>query len=123
MEDMKTEILSAAKAFLEINSDESDELLMILIDEAINAVLSYCRLEVLPRQLVSFIPVIAARQFRSDKNVGVKSVAEGERRVEYCDEDYDFLSEYATRLRPFISRQIKLPSDLDMEEGNDDKSV
>lgn len=123
MEDVKAEILAAAKLLMGIENDESDELLTLMIDNAIQAVLSYCRLEVLPRQLVSFIPTIVERQLRNNENSGVKSITEGERRVEYCEEDYDFLSEYAARLKPFVSRRVKLPSDLDMEEESNDKSV
>ena len=123
MGDTKTEILEASKVLLGIDNDESDKLIMLLIDEVTDAVLSYCRLEVLPRQLVSFIPTLVAERFTGNKNVGVKSIAEGERRVEYCDKDYDFLSAYAARLKPFISRKVKVPSDLDMEEQTDDKSI
>lgn len=123
MGDTKTEILEAAKTLLGIENDESDKLIMLLIDEVTDAVLSYCRLEVLPRQLVSFIPTLVTERFLGSKNLGVKSVTEGERRVEYCEEDYDFLSAYASRLKPFVSRNVRLPSDLDKEGESDDKSV
>ncbi len=121
MGDTKTEILEASKTLLGIENDESDKLIMLLIVEVTDAVLSYCRLEVLPRQLVSFIPTLVAQRFADNKNAGVKSITEGERRVEYRDEDYDFLSAYAARLKPFVSREIKFPSDLEREKN--DKSV
>ena len=123
MGDTKTEILEASKVLLGIDNDESDKLIMLLIDEVTDAVLSYCRLEVLPRQLMSFIPTLVAERFAGNKNAGVKSITEGERRVEYCEEDYDFLAAYAARLRPFVSRKVKVPSDLDAKEENNDKSV
>lgn len=119
MGDTKTEILTAVKLLLGIENNENDELLVFLIEDTTEAVLSYCRLEVLPRQLVSLIPTIVARKYRSNSNMGVKSVTEGERRVEYCDEAYDFLQEYAMRLKPFVSRKVQVPSEVD----TNDKSI
>lgn len=117
MEDRINQILAATKLIAGITNDNDDELLLLMIDDAINAVLAYCRIEFLPRQLESFIPTIVARQFENSTHMGVKSVTEGERRVEYCDGEYDFLSEYSVRLKPFINRSIKLPSDLESEEN------
>lgn len=123
MEDAKTEILAAVKTLAQIEDTKSDGLLSLMIDDTINAVLSYCRIEVLPRQLVSLIPVIVTEKYRQNKNEGVKAISEGERRVEFCDGDYDFLSAYAARLKPFVNRSVKVPSDLDAEVENNDESV
>lgn len=117
MGDTKIEILAAAKLLLGIENEEKDEVLMLLIDDTVNAVLAYCRIEVLPRPLVSLIPTIVSAQYRRGEHSGVKSITEGERRVEYCDEDYDFLSSYTARLQPFVSRSVKLPSDLESEKS------
>ena len=117
MEDKINQILAATKLIAGITNDNDDELLLLMIDDAINAVLSYCRIEFLPRQLESFIPTIVARQFENSTHMGVKSVIEGERRVEYRDGEYDFLSEYSVRLKPFINRSVFLPSDLESEEN------
>ena len=123
MEDTKTEILDAAKLLLGIEDDENDELLMLLIEDTTSAVISYCRIEVLPRQLESLIPTLVARQYRLNAQEGVKSVTEGERRVEYTESNNDFLGEYAWRLKPFVSRSVKLPSDMSIKEENDDQSI
>jgi hypothetical protein len=123
MGDTKNGILKSTKLLLGTQNDDEDELLLLLIDDTINAVLSYCRLEVLPRQLESFIPQLTASRRRAEKTDGVKSVTEGERRVEYADITADFLSEYKSRLSPFINRSVKLPSELGEEEDCDDKSV
>lgn len=112
MGDAKTEMLDAAKLLLGIDNEESDAILTLLIEDTTDAVLSYCRIEVLPRQLESFVPYLAANRFRENGNGGVRSVTEGERRVEYGDENYDFLKAYAERLKPFVSRRVKLPSQL-----------
>lgn len=117
MEDRKTEILAATKVIAGITNDNDDELLLLLIDDVICAVLSYCHIEFLPRQLESFVPIIVARQFECRAHTDVKSVTEGERRVEYRDGEYDFLNEYSVRLKPFINRSVKLPSDLGSEEN------
>ena len=55
----------------------------------------------------------------ANQNGGVKSVTEGERKVEYSDDNYDYLKEYAIRLKPFVSRKVKVPSEVIA----DDKSV
>ncbi len=122
MEDTKIEILDAAKTLLEIKDEKNDELLMLLIDDTVNAVLSYCRLDVLPRTLVSLIPTLTAERYRLNMREGVKSVTEGERRVEYAEGKNNFLSEYAERLKPFVSRNVKLPSDIAVKES-DNESV
>lgn len=122
MGDTKTEILEATKLLLGINNDESDSLILLLIDEVTDAALSYCRLEVLPRQLESFIPTMTARRYSVTRLGGVKSVTEGDRRVEYSDEEYDFISAYASRLKPFVSRSVRVPTDLDAKEVTNDKS-
>lgn len=117
------DFLNAAKLLLEIDNNESDELLLYLIDDTISAVLAYCRIEVLPRQIAGFIPQIAARRYRDTKNAGVKSITEGDRRVEYTGGQENFLSEYKNRLAPFVSRKVWLPSDKDKGDTKDDKSV
>ncbi|MCD8180880.1 MAG: head-tail connector protein [Firmicutes bacterium] len=119
MEEIKTEILEASRLLLNIDDEDSDELLSLLIDAAADAVMAYCRIEVLPRPLVSLIPALVARQFEARERGGVKSVTEGERRVEYQDGEYDFLSEYAARLKPFMSRKVKVPSDLESEKNDE----
>ncbi len=122
MGDTKTDFLAATKLLLGIKNDESDSLISLIIDEVTDAALSYCRLEVLPRQLESFIPTLAAKRYDLSKQGGIKSVTEGDRRVEYGEEDYDFLSGYKSRLRPFMNRSVRVPTDLDAKEAVNDKS-
>ncbi len=117
MEDKREEIFKATKTLAGITTTDDDELLLLLIDEAIAAVAAYCRLDILPRQLESFIPVIAAREYTDRAHSGVRAVSEGERRVDYADAEYDFLNEYSARLKPFISRSVKLPSDLECDSN------
>ena len=106
------EMLGDVKLLLEITDSSQDTRLMFLLEDTAAAVMSYCRPDMLPRQLEGFVVTIAAKRF-TDGRGGVKSITEGERRVEYRDEEYDFLSEYAARLRPFMSRAAFVPSDKD----------
>ena len=116
MEDKKTEFLYAAKLLLEIKDGDSDELLLFLIQETIDAVMSYCHIDVMPRQLEGFIPSMVAARYCGNAAGGVRSVTEGERRVDYGDSS-DIMSAYKDRLKPFMSRAVWLPSDL---EGRSD---
>lgn len=105
---------------LGINESEQDSLLSFLIDDTVSLVLGYCHIEILPRQLESLVPVIAADMYRR-KGYGqenapevVTSISEGERSVSYAETnpDNDFLSNYYDRLKPFICRKGRVPSDI-----------
>ena len=113
------EQLGTLKMLLGIKDDEQDSLLSFLIEDTVNSVLAYCRIDVLPRQIVSFIPTLTVKRYTANQNGCVKSVTEGERKVEYSDDNYDYLKEYAIRLKPFVSRKVKVPSEVIA----DDKSV
>lgn len=112
------ELLDGAKLLLNIEDDKNDGALMFLINDTIEAILAYCRLDMLPRQLEGFISAIAAKRFTCGSSGGVKSVTEGDRRVEYESGDYDFISEYAARLKPFVSRAVYVPSEKDGAEND-----
>lgn len=111
MGDTKNEYIEAAKLILGIDNNDKDALLEALTNDAVNAVLSYCRIEVLPRQLEGLIPQLVSEQYTKNTSGGVKAITEGERRIEYADGDYDFLSAYYERLKPFINRRVYLPSE------------
>lgn len=113
MGDTKQDMLEAAKIMLDIKDNESDSLLSILIDETIDAILAYCHIDIMPRQLVSFVPTVVAKRYTSVKGGSIKALTEGERRVEYTDGKYDFLTDFAKRLRPFVSREAWLPSQVE----------
>ena len=113
MGDTKNEILDAVKLLLGIKDNDKDDVLMLLIEDTVNSVLAYCRID------VSFIPTLTVKRYTANQNGGVKSVTEGERKVEYSDDNYDYLKEYAIRLKPFVSRKVKVPSEVIA----DDKSV
>ncbi len=106
-----------AKLILGITDTDSDSLIEFYVEDTISAILSYCRLELFPRQLEGFAAAIAAKRFSENSLGGVKIIREGERRVDYCEENYDFLSQYAERLRSFRSRAVFVPSDINGEKN------
>lgn len=120
MEAVKNEALERLKMLLGINESEQDSLLSFLIDDTINLILGYCRIEVLPRQLESLVPTIAADMYRA-KGYGqeaapeiIKSISEGERSVSYADTtpDNDFFTNYHDRLKPYVNRKGRVPSEI-----------
>lgn len=115
----KAEALKTLKMLLGIKDDEQNSLLSFLIADTVDAILGYCRIDILPRQLESLVPIIAAENYRA-KGYGqaaapevVKSISEGDRSVSYAETntDNDLLSSYYNRLNPFRSRKGCVPSD------------
>lgn len=116
-----SEALVTLKLLLGIEDDEQDSLLSFLIEDAANMVMGYCRIDFIPSQLESLIPMIAADMYRA-KGYGstavpqvIKSVTEDKRSVSFessgTDTD-DFLKNYAERLNPFRCRRGRVPSDI-----------
>ena len=122
MEETKlNEARERLKLLLGIKDSDSDELLSFLIEDTVNMILGYCRIDILPRQLESLVPTIAADMYRR-KGYGqteapqtIKSVTEDKRSVSFennlTDTD-EFLKEYETRLKPFVCRKGRVPSDV-----------
>ena len=119
MGDTKNEILDAVKLLLGIKDNDKDDVLMLLIKDTDNSDMTYSRIDVLPTHNETLIPTLTVKRYTANQNGGVKSVTEGERKVEYSDDNYDYLKEYAIRLKPFVSRKVKVPSEVIA----DDKSV
>lgn len=113
MRDTKTEFLDSAKLLLNITGSENDDLLSYLIDDSISEILAYCRLDILPRQLEGLAIELAVSRFESaQRGSDIKSLTQGERRVEYSDGRADFLSKHKARLDAFVNRAGRLPSEL-----------
>lgn len=124
-EEMAKKILSDVKMLLAIRDDDSDELLSFLIDDCVNLVLSYCRIEELPKRLESLIASMSVRMYRdngygqTDAPQTVSSISEGSRSVSYknnSDCADRFLNSYKARLEPFRCRRGRVPSDLDRKK-------
>ena len=71
MGDTKNEILDAVKLLLGIKDNDKDDVLMLLIEDTVNSVLAYCRIDVLPRQIVSFIPTFTVKRYTANQNGGL----------------------------------------------------
>ncbi len=116
----REEALERLRMLLGIEDNERDGLLFFLIDDTVDMILGYCRIEILPRQLESLVPVIAADSYRAkgygqtDAPEVVKSISEGERSISYAETnpDGDFLFSYYDRLKPFICRKGRVPSEV-----------
>ena len=112
---MIDEILDNAKMLLGITDDTADEKLTFYINDIIDAVTSYCRIEFLPQQLYGLVSQIAARLYENGGSQ-IKSLTEGERRVEFNDSSMSVIADYYDRLNPFVNRAGRLPSEVDTNE-------
>jgi len=110
-EDYRSQILADTKMLLGIDDDSKDEILTFIIDDTINMVLAYCRIEILPRQLLGLISQMAANVYeRLDFNDGISSITEGDRKIEYRGRAV--FDEYRFRLKPFVNVRGTLPSEV-----------
>lgn len=115
-EDYKAEMLADTKLLLGINDNSSDEILTYIIDDVVNMVLSYCRLEILPYQLQGLIPQMAVSVYNTRQNIaGVSAITEGDRKIEYRSAA-KVISDYYSRLKPFVNCRAKLPSEVQSDE-------
>nr|DAZ12946.1 MAG TPA: Head Tail Connector Protein [Caudoviricetes sp.] len=114
------ETLLTLKLLLGIEDGKQDGLLSFLISDTENMILGYCRIEVMPRQLESLVPIIAADLYRA-KGYGqeaapedVKSISEGSRSISYerVRPDDNVLMNYYKRLDPFKNRKGRVPSEI-----------
>lgn len=106
---MISEVLSRAKLLCK----ESEEaLLSLYCSDAVNYVTKYCRLELLPAGLYGITAQIAVHMLKNADNVGIASLREGERQISYSNAN-DGLKLFEGRLKPFINRRGKVPSEVE----------
>ena len=130
----KANALETAKMLLGIEGDCRDNLLSFLIEDNINLILNYCRISDFPsrtKQAVLKFPVLPSRLKRATRRASygqekadkvVKSETQGSVSKSYEDStanDSHFLNNYRERLKPFINRKGRVPSDFDEPEKND----
>lgn len=116
-------VLMQLKTLLGIPDDNSlDELLNIVINECIDRVVGYCRIEEFPPLLESLLPIMAHRAYvlggygRADPVGQVVGVKQGERSVTYespTNAGGDWIMDFKDRLEPFRRKRGRLPSELD----------
>jgi hypothetical protein len=114
--------LSILKSLLGITDGTKDGILQLLITEAENLILGYCRIEEVPVQLESCVPLIAADLFRrgnyGDTTAAVKSLSEGSSSVTFnvSEAGADILRGYYARLKPYRIWRGRVPSDISANE-------
>ena len=106
-----TEILDNAKMLLGIADGSADEKLTFYINDITEAIKAHCRIEFLPVQLYGLAAQMAARLYENELS-NVRSITEGERRVEFELGAPSIIDDYGERLRPFINRAGRLPSEV-----------
>lgn len=114
--------LSILKSLLDITDDTKDGILTLLITEAENLILGYCRIDEVPAQLESCVPLIAADLFRAgnygESTAAVKSLSEGSSSVSFniAEAGADILRGYYARLKPYRIWRGRVPSDISADE-------
>ncbi len=106
-----TEILDNAKMLLGITDESADECLSFYINDITEAIKARCRIEFLPIQLYGLTAQMAAKLYKSGVS-NVKSLSEGERRVEFELSAPSMIEDHADRLKPFINRAGYVPSEV-----------
>ena len=112
--------LPKLKMLLGIEDEKQDDLLKFLLDDTENLITGYCRIDFLPRQLESLLPVIAVDNYRAHGYGSeaapevVKSISEGERSISFAETtpSGDILANYYKRLDPFKNRKGRVPSEV-----------
>ena len=111
MEDYHEDILDDAKLILGISGNENDALLAVYVNNAVSYIKSFCRLEVMPVQLCGIAADMTAGMYRKNKNGGAGMIKEGDREISFRDFT-QFMEEYRERLRGFINKSARLPSEV-----------
>ena len=112
---MIEEILNNAKMLANISDETADEKLTFYINDIIEAITSYCRIEFLPKQLYGLAAQIAAKMYESG-GANIKSLTEGERRVEFESGAPSVIGDYYDRLKPFVNMAGRVPSEVTRDE-------
>lgn len=93
----------------------ADDKLTFYINDIIDAILAYCRIEFLPKQLYGLVAQIAAKMYESEGS-NIKSLTEGGRRVEFELSAPSVIGDYYDRLKPFVNIAGRVPSEVTRDE-------
>ena len=81
--------------------------------------MAYCRLEYLPEVLQSYIPRMVYELWTKNgfgqphRAKEIKSMSQGQRSISYGEYDTsDMLTDFEKRLKPFIDRRARTPSQV-----------
>ena len=110
--------LEQVKMLLQEENPPPDELLLFLIDDCINRILGYCRIEEIPAELETLIPIMTVRYYHVsgiDGTEDVQSISQGQRSVTYASGTVrrdDWLNDFKYMLAPFKCKKGLVPSDV-----------
>lgn len=117
---MKTRILTDVKILLGIDNSDKDNILNFIVEDTISGVLAYCRIESIekiPCGLESVIVHMVVQSYRSngygesEPPREIKSISQGDREITFEDRK-GFFNSYRERLKPYINRRAKVPSEV-----------
>lgn len=113
-ESEREQMLSAVKLILGIEDNKKDKLLAFIAEDTVNLVLAYCRIEILPIQLHGAVAQMCAGAYKriSKENIDITAIAQGDRKLEFFVPAEDMLSDFRERLKPFVNRRGRLPSEV-----------
>lgn len=120
------ELLAKLKTLLGIKDDESDDILLMVLNDCVSRVLGYCRRRDMPDGLITLIPFMAVQAYRlggygqKDAKQTVTQVTQGNRSVSFDNGETtqkDWLNDFKERLEPFRIRKGRVPSELDTKSG------
>jgi hypothetical protein len=83
MPDNFQELLASIKKLAEINNEDSDPVLEWMLKDTIQAILDYCRISKLPKQLEGFVKSLVMRQFNFENGDNINSIKRGDTTVSY----------------------------------------
>ena len=111
------QVINNAAMLLKLENGAAEEALAFLAEDCVNAVLTYCRLDFLPYQLIGLTARMTADMYRTECENGgrdISSVTEGDRKIDFSVPIKN-IEAYAERLRPFMNIKGRLPSEKGAE--------
>ena len=116
-EDIKTDALMLLG--ISDSTEAQESIISFLVEDTVEAVRAYCRIEAVPDKLSLLIAQMVARQYREngygseEAPTDVKSVSEGARSVSFETRTLSgILNDYKERLKPYVNRKARVPSDI-----------
>lgn len=103
--------MNNTKMLINVADETADDKLTFYINDVTEAIIAYCRIEFLPKQLYGLVAQIAAKMY-TDGGSNIKSLAEGERRVEFQMSVPSVIGDYYDRLKPFVNYAGRVPSEV-----------
>lgn len=107
-------LLMSLKTMLGSDDNKKDKLLSEIIESTVDWVMAYCKLDMLPSQLYGTVVQMCLEMYKrlSKKNPEIIQINQGERKIRFSAMTEDVYLSFQTRLKPFINRKGRLPSEV-----------